>query len=44
VGIVLDRIQDADVQFHIRVAWELIAPKRIREMLAQPNQPKELGE
>jgi hypothetical protein len=29
VGIVLERIADADLHFHIRVAWELIAPKRV---------------
>jgi hypothetical protein len=29
VGIELDRISDADLQFHIRTAWELIAPKRL---------------
>lgn len=29
VGIELTRIEDADLQFHIRVAWELIAPKRL---------------
>jgi hypothetical protein len=44
VGIVLDRIQDADLQFHIRVAWELIAPRRLRAMLVQPNEPSEPGE
>jgi hypothetical protein len=29
VGIELDRINDADLTFHIQVAWELIAPKRL---------------
>ena len=29
VGIELDRISDKDLTFHIQVAWELIAPKRL---------------
>ena len=29
VGIELARIDDADLDFHIQVAWELIAPKRL---------------
>jgi hypothetical protein len=29
VGIELAHIGDADLQFHIRTAWELIAPKRL---------------
>ncbi len=29
VGIELDRIGDEDVAYHIQVAWELIAPKRL---------------
>jgi hypothetical protein len=29
VGIELDRIDDEDLRYHIRVAWELIAPKRL---------------
>src|SRR5687768_9274369 len=29
VGIELDRIPDKDLTFHIQVAWELIAPKRL---------------
>src|SRR5688572_11860347 len=28
-GIELDRISDKDLTFHIQVAWELIAPKRL---------------
>lgn len=29
VGIELDKISDQDLTFHIQVAWELIAPKRL---------------
>ena len=29
VGIELDRITDQDLTYHIEVAWELIAPKRL---------------
>jgi hypothetical protein len=29
VGIVLDQVTDPDLSFHIQVAWELIAPKRL---------------
>jgi hypothetical protein len=29
VGIELDQISDEDLSFHIDVAWELIAPKRL---------------
>ena len=29
VGIELDRIMDKDLIYHIEVAWELIAPKRL---------------
>jgi hypothetical protein len=29
VGIELDRISDQDLTFHIQVAWELTAPKRL---------------
>ncbi len=29
IGIELDRISDEDLSFHIQVAWELIAPKRL---------------
>lgn len=33
VGIELDRISDKDLTFHIQVAWELIAPKRLLSKL-----------
>jgi hypothetical protein len=29
IGIELDRISEPDLSFHIQVAWELIAPKRL---------------
>jgi len=29
VGIELDRISDKDLTYHIQVAWELVAPKRL---------------
>lgn len=29
VGIELDKISDQDLAFHIRTAWELVAPKRL---------------
>jgi len=29
VGIELGRISDADLSFHIQMAWELVAPKRL---------------
>jgi hypothetical protein len=29
VGIELDRIPEDDLRFHIEVAWELVAPKRL---------------
>jgi len=29
VGIELDRITDKDLTYHMEVAWELIAPKRL---------------
>lgn len=31
VGIELSRIGDQDLKFHVQVAWELIAPKRLRQ-------------
>ncbi len=30
VGINLDRVSDADLEEYIHMAWELIAPKRLR--------------
>jgi len=41
VGIELDRISDEDLTFHIQVAWELIAPKRLlSKMRANEDAPK----
>ena len=34
VGIVLERIGDAKLEMHIRLAWELIAPPRVRARAA----------
>lgn len=36
VGIELARISDDDLSFHIRVAWELIAPKRLVSSTTRP--------
>jgi hypothetical protein len=30
VGIMLDLVSDADLNMYINIAWELIAPKRLR--------------
>ena len=30
LGINLDHVSDADLQMYIHIAWELIAPKRLR--------------
>ena len=30
IGIELDRVNDADLEMYIHMAWELIAPKRLR--------------
>lgn len=35
VGIELPRIGDEDLKFHIQVAWELIAPKRLRQSVKE---------
>lgn len=37
VGIELDRISDNDLTFHIQVAWELIAPKRLLSQMRVNN-------
>lgn len=29
IGIILDRISDADLAFHIRDGWRLVAPKKL---------------
>jgi len=33
IGIDLDQVSDADLKMHIHIAWELIAPKRVRAQL-----------
>ena len=30
IGIDLDRVSDTDLEMYIHIAWELIAPKRLR--------------
>ena len=30
IGVELDRISDEELEFHIREAWQLIAPKRLQ--------------
>ena len=37
VGIELDRISDNDLTFHIQVAWELIAPKKLLSQMRANN-------
>lgn len=39
VGIELDRISEKDLTFHIQVAWELIAPKRLLSRTRANNDP-----
>ncbi len=39
VGIELDQISDNDLNFHIQVAWELIAPKRLLSRVKVNNAP-----
>src|SRR5687768_8490984 len=36
VGIELDQVSDADLETYIHIAWELIAPKRLRNQRATP--------
>ena len=33
IGIDLNQVSDADLKMHIHIAWELIAPKRVRAQL-----------
>ena len=46
VGIELEQISDKDLTFHIQVAWELIAPKRLlarvraKDELAKARPPR----
>ena len=39
IGIELDRISDKDLTFHIQMAWELIAPKRLLFQVKTKNSP-----
>ena len=41
VGLKLDQISDEDLTFHIQVAWELIAPKRLVSMVKAEAASKE---
>lgn len=36
VGIVLDEVSDHDLSFHVSLAWELIAPKRLLKQTRRP--------
>jgi hypothetical protein len=36
VGVVLERISDTDLETYIHTAWELIAPKRLRQQKDAP--------
>jgi len=40
VGIELDRINDKDLTYHIQVAWELIAPKRLLSRVGAKDSSK----
>jgi hypothetical protein len=33
IGVELDRINDEELEFHIREAWRLIAPKRLQSLV-----------
>ena len=37
VGIDLDQIDDQDLTYHIQVAWEMIAPKRLLSRIQNTN-------
>ncbi|MEO7909161.1 MAG: MmcQ/YjbR family DNA-binding protein [Roseiflexaceae bacterium] len=39
LGINLDRVSDADLNMYIQIAWELIAPKRLREHRKRDSTP-----
>ncbi len=39
IGVELDRISDEELEFHIREAWRLIAPKQLQALVeASPGQ------
>jgi hypothetical protein len=37
IGIELERMSDKDLRFHIHIAWELIAPKRLLSKIGAPR-------
>ena len=37
IGIELDRINDADLTFHIQQGWRLIAPKKLLKLIPPPG-------
>lgn len=39
IGIELDRISDQDLTFHIQMAWELMAPKRLLSQVKTKDSP-----
>ncbi|HMD79677.1 MAG TPA: MmcQ/YjbR family DNA-binding protein [Anaerolineales bacterium] len=39
VGIELNQITDPDLTYHIQVAWELVAPKRLSAQVRANNDP-----
>ena len=38
VGIVLEQIGEEELTMHLRKAWELIAPKKVRALLLPPTE------
>jgi hypothetical protein len=45
VGIELDRISDEELAFHLREAWRLIAPKKLKSLVElSQGAPEEVGE
>lgn len=43
VGIELSRIDDEDLNLHVQMAWELVAPKRLLSAAVAKVAPKEKG-
>ena len=37
IGIELENVDDEELSFHLRQAWLLIAPKKVRALLAAPR-------
>lgn len=44
VGIDLDQINDQDLTYHIQVAWEMIAPKRLLSRIQKTNKPSNISD